>query len=137
VFVNPDALTRRQVMATGDGDITLNFANADLREVVRSVLGDLLRLNYVIDPALQGSITMQTSRPLPREAVLPALESALHANGATLVEQDGLYRVLPIRSWQSRASKPQPSSISLSMASPGRDRSRPARPVCAELASIS
>jgi general secretion pathway protein D len=96
VFVNPDAVAHGKEGTGGQGEITLNFAGADVREVVRTVLGDTLGLNYAVDPAVQGSITMQTSQPLPRSAVLPALESVLQLNGATIVEADGLYRVVPL-----------------------------------------
>jgi general secretion pathway protein D len=79
-----------------DGDVTLNFVNANLREVVDAVLGQILRLNYTLDPKLQASITLQTSRPLARDAVLPALEAVLQANGIALVPSDDVYRVVPL-----------------------------------------
>jgi general secretion pathway protein D len=78
------------------GDITLNFVDADIHEVVRSVLGDVLHLNYAIDPKLQSTVTVQTSRPLPREEVLPAFEEVLRASGLALVETAGLWRVVPL-----------------------------------------
>lgn len=82
---------------SGDtGDITLSFVDADVHEVVRSVLGDVLHLNYSIDPKIQATITVQTSRPLRRDAVLPVLQEVLHASGLALVRADGLYRVVPI-----------------------------------------
>ncbi|MBV8652780.1 MAG: type II secretion system secretin GspD [Alphaproteobacteria bacterium] len=78
------------------GDITLNFVDADIHEVVRSVLGDVLHLNYAIDPKLQSTVTVQTSRPLPRDQVLPAFEEVLRASGLALVETGGLWRVVPL-----------------------------------------
>src|SRR5580698_6652189 len=59
------------------GDITLNFVNADIRDVAKAVLGDYLKLNYEISTNVQGSVTIQTSQPLSRKEVLPALEQAL------------------------------------------------------------
>ena len=80
-----------------EGDITLNFINADVREVVRSVLGDILGENYALDPRVQGSITVKTSRPLPRGALLPMLEQILQINGFALVRQTDNYIVLPLQ----------------------------------------
>jgi len=77
------------------GDVTLNFADADVRDVVRSVLGDVLHLNYAVDPNVQAKITVQTARPLKREAVLPALQELLRASGLALVEAAGIYHVMP------------------------------------------
>jgi general secretion pathway protein D len=67
-----------------------------VREAVRLVLGDMLKLNYVVDPQVQGAITAQTSRPLGRDAVLPTFEVILRANGASLVQEGAVYRVIPL-----------------------------------------
>lgn len=83
------------VIASG-GDVTLDFVNVDVRDVARSVLGDLLKLTYAVDPALQTSVTLQTGRPIARTAVLPTLQSALQLSGIALVERDGVYRLVPI-----------------------------------------
>ncbi|WP_299390672.1 type II secretion system secretin GspD [Pelagibius sp.] len=83
-----------QVQDTAEG-VTLNFVDADLREVIRAVLEDTLDLNYVIDPNVQGRVTLQTSQPLEPEQVLPTLEELLRINGAALVEMEGLFRVVP------------------------------------------
>ena len=37
----------------------------------------------------------RTSRPLPREAVLPALESVLRSSGASIVKSGDLYKIVP------------------------------------------
>ena len=68
------------------GDITLNFVNADVREVLPRVLGDILHLNYTIDPKVQANVTIQTSRPIAQKDVLPVLEETLRASGLALVE---------------------------------------------------
>jgi general secretion pathway protein D len=78
------------------GDITLNFVNTDIKDVVKAVLGDYLKLNYEIGSNVQGSVTIQTSQPLQRAQVLPALEQALRLNGMTVVESHGIYKVLPL-----------------------------------------
>lgn len=78
------------------GDITLNFVDTDVREVVRSVLGDVLHLNYSIDSKVQATVTVQTSRPLQRDQVLPTLQEVLRTSGLALVESGGVYRVVPI-----------------------------------------
>ncbi len=83
------------IVAAGD-DVTLNFVDTDLHDVMRSVLGDLLGLSYVVDPKLQATITVQTARPLHRDQVLPALQGILRADGFGLVETGSIYRVVPI-----------------------------------------
>ena len=78
------------------GDITLNFVNTDIKDVAKAVLGDYLKLNYEIGANVQGAVTIQTSQPLQRSQVLPALEQALRLNNLTVVESHGIYKVLPL-----------------------------------------
>ncbi len=78
-----------------DGDITLNFENTSLLEVVKVILGDLLGQSYVIDPAVNGSVTLQSARPVNRDSLLPTLELLLRMNGASLVRLGEQYRVVP------------------------------------------
>jgi general secretion pathway protein D len=89
---------RSQLSLTRDveGEITLNVVDADLREVVRLVLEDTLGANYVIDPLVEGTITVQTSRPLPAADLVALLDTVLRLNGAALVRADNLYKVVPI-----------------------------------------
>ncbi|MDQ3774767.1 MAG: type II secretion system secretin GspD [Pseudomonadota bacterium] len=92
-FVNPKAVAPRPP-DTG-GEYTLNFEATDLQEVVKVVIGDLLKESYFIDPKVTGQVTIQTSRPLKRAELLPTLENLLRLNGAVLLRSDGLYKVMP------------------------------------------
>ncbi len=83
---------------TTPGDVTLNFDGTDIREVVKVVLGDLLQVNYVIDPQVTGAASLQTERPLRREHLIPTLETLLRMNNAALIESGGSYQVKPISS---------------------------------------
>ncbi len=87
---------RVQVAQAGPGEFTLNFADADLREVIRAMLQDSLETNYTLDPRVQGLVTLQTSRPLSRDQILPTLEEILRLNGAAIIEGDGIFRIVPI-----------------------------------------
>ncbi|HYM73998.1 MAG TPA: type II secretion system secretin GspD [Stellaceae bacterium] len=95
--------------ATGaaPADVTLNFAGADIRDVINAVLGQTLKLNYVIDPEVQGPITFNVSRPISRDEVLSTLEAVLNSRGATMVQVDGIIRVMPLRK-ENRAAAAAP-----------------------------
>lgn len=80
------------------GDVTLNFADTDIREVARVILGTTLKLNYTIDPGIRGTATLDTGTPLARAELLPTLETLLNQNGATLIRKGDLYAVVPIAS---------------------------------------
>ncbi len=77
------------------GQYTLNFDDADLGEVAKVILGDILKLNYTLSPKAGGKITLQTTRPLRKNEVLPALEMVLRMNGLSLTRKNGFYWVGP------------------------------------------
>ena len=77
------------------GDVSLDFADTDIREVVAQILGTILKVNYTIDPGIRGTATLHTVRPLNRAELVPTLESLLAQNGAALVMNGALYRVVP------------------------------------------
>ena len=79
----------------GKGEFSLNFDDADLGEVAKVILSDILGKNYTISPLVTGKVTLQTSKPLSREELLPALDMLLSINNAALVNQNGLYLIKP------------------------------------------
>lgn len=83
--------------AADPADVTLNFAGADIRDVINAVLGETLKLNYVIDPEVSGPVTFNVSRPISRDELLSTLEAVLNSRGATMVQSDGIIRVMPLR----------------------------------------
>lgn len=94
VNANPAAIKRAG--GDGKGTVTLNFEGADLREVVKFIMTDLLELNYIMSPNVQGQVTLQTSKPVTEADLLPTLETLLKINGAVLVDDGNLLRVLPV-----------------------------------------
>lgn len=114
VFVGtPSAPTGAATNSTADanGEVGFNFVNVEIRDIVREILGEQLHLGYVIDPKVQGTATVQTGAPLPREAVLPTLENVLRANGLALVNLNGIYRILPIEDAPRAAGVPTTSPL--------------------------
>jgi general secretion pathway protein D len=85
-----------KVEVAAGGQMTLNFVGADIRDVVRAILGDILKVNFIIDAQVQGTVTMSTSRPIDRSALLATLEEVLRVNNAVLVRTDDqLFRIVP------------------------------------------
>src|SRR6185436_14724735 len=59
------------------------------------VLGDILQVGYLIDPRVQGTVTLASGRPVPRGDLLFVLENALKLGGASLVRDRRGYMVVP------------------------------------------
>ena len=82
--------------ATPERDVTINFIDADIRDVVRGVLGKTLQENVVIHPAVKGTVTLDISRPISRAELLAALEKALATSGAALIRGEAGWEVVPM-----------------------------------------
>ncbi|WP_445371978.1 type II secretion system secretin GspD [Methylomonas sp. HW2-6] len=74
----------------------IQFRDADIHSVIDAILGDALKLNYTVDPSIQGKITLHTRGPLSKAALLPVLETALLSVSAAIVQQGGIYHVMPL-----------------------------------------
>ena len=75
--------------------VTLNFEAADIREVVRNILGDILNESYTIDPAVGGTVTIRTTSGIPRDSLHATMEMLLRMNGATMVRENNVWKILP------------------------------------------
>jgi general secretion pathway protein D len=80
----------------GGPRFSFNFDDADVYSVIQTVLGDILKVNYVIDPKVKGRVTFRSIAPVPRDEVLPVMEVILRLNGIGIVEEAGIYRVVQI-----------------------------------------
>jgi type II secretory pathway component GspD/PulD (secretin) len=78
------------------GQFSFNFDDADVFSVIQTIFGDVLRVNYVVDPRVKGRVTFRSVSPVPRENVLPLMEVILRLNGIAIVEESGLYRIIPL-----------------------------------------
>ena len=79
----------------GDG-VELNFESADIQSVAKSVLGDTLGVNFVVDPRVQGNVTLASTGPISRKDVLPVFESALRMSNVAVVREGDLMKIVPI-----------------------------------------
>jgi len=78
------------------GQVTLNFDDADVFSVIQSIFGDILKVNYIIDPRVKGRVNFRSVAPVAGEHILPIMEVILRLNGIGIVEDGGLYRIVPI-----------------------------------------
>ncbi|TDJ63191.1 MAG: type II secretion system protein GspD [Proteobacteria bacterium] len=76
--------------------IILNFQAADIQEVVKAILGDILGENYIIEQGVSGTVTTETSGGLNKSDLLPILEMLLRQSQAALIKDGTVYRIVPI-----------------------------------------
>ena len=81
--------------SAGSDGYSLNLVDAPIPAAAKSVLGDTLGLNYVVDPRVTGKITLQTTSPVSKNALVDIFESALAVSGAVITKQNGNYQIVP------------------------------------------
>jgi general secretion pathway protein D len=74
--------------------ITLNFANADIEAVART-MAVVTGRDVVVDPRVKGTMNLVTDRAIAPAAAFNQFASALRLQGFAVVEADGLYKVVP------------------------------------------
>lgn len=80
----------------GQDAFQINFENASVPAVARTLLGDILHVTYVIDQRAQGTINIASSTPIARKDILPLFEEALRTNNAALIKDGPVYRIVPV-----------------------------------------
>ena len=73
-----------------------NCVDCDLLEFVRNIANEL-KLNYVVDPNVQGVVNILTYGEMRRSDLMSLLETVLQINGAAMVKTGPVYRILPSR----------------------------------------
>lgn len=79
----------KALVIPADGEkVQISLVNATIASAAKAVLGDALKLNYVVADGLEGRVTIQTTSPVPKDTLLELFNAALSASGAQIV-QDG------------------------------------------------
>ncbi len=78
------------------GDVSFNFDDADVFSVIQTIFGDVMKVNYIVDPQIKGRVNFRSVSPIPRDNVLPLMGVILRLNGIGVVEENSLYRIIPI-----------------------------------------
>ncbi|RMH90857.1 type II secretion system protein GspD [Lysobacter pythonis] len=79
----------------GRGGTSLVFQDEPIQSIIAVILGDMLGQNYVIAPGVQGTVNINTPRPVTQAEALRLLESVLAWNNARLIWADGRYNIVP------------------------------------------
>lgn len=87
-------IRRPELSAEAMQGTLLKFDNADIFEVLQAIMGDMLHLNYIVDPSVQGKVTINTQGAVSQADVFNLLESILSLNGLSIIRDGKLYKVI-------------------------------------------
>lgn len=77
-----------------DAGITLNFKDADIREVAATI-GQITHKNFIIDPRVQGRVTVVSSKPVSADAVYATFLSVLEVHGLAAAPEGQIIKIVP------------------------------------------
>ncbi len=84
------------VNENGERTVSLNLVGVDIESAAAAILGELLQINYVIDPGVQGTVNIRSSQPVTRTTAIEVFELALKQNNAVLVRRGDLFAIAPL-----------------------------------------
>ncbi|MDQ6708031.1 MAG: hypothetical protein M3Z85_18905, partial [Acidobacteriota bacterium] len=87
--------TPQAMPATATAPGGLNLTNASLLEVIDLLARDL-KINYILDPRVKGSVTINTYGDVKPVDLKPLLETILRMNGFAMVQVGNMYRIVPV-----------------------------------------
>lgn len=73
----------------------IEFENAPVGAVSRSIITETLKLGLTVDPRVSGNVSLSSGQPLKKEELIIALENALKTANANLLKDVNGYRVVP------------------------------------------
>ena len=75
-------------------DINFDFEDAELRSVIQAV-AEFTGRNFLVDPTVDGKVTVVAPEPLTEEEAYRVFQSVLEVNGYLTVEGDGVIKIVP------------------------------------------
>jgi len=90
-------------LTNGEEKITVNFVNADIQSVIKTV-GQHTGKNFILDPRVQGSINIVSDKPVSKDLLYQMLLSALRVHGFAAVEDANFVKIVPEAEAKTSAS---------------------------------
>jgi general secretion pathway protein D len=83
-----------------------SLQNVNLAEVI-DALARQLKINYILDPKVQGGVTLNTYGEVKEIDPRELLDTILRINGAAMVQTGSVYRIVPLADLASMPLHPQ------------------------------
>ncbi len=82
-------------------NFVLNFNNVDIKTFIKFV-GEFVKENYVIDPAVRGNVTIYSNKPVPVEQIDQIFKTVLSLYGYTVIKKGDISFIVPVSEGKAR-----------------------------------
>ena len=111
--INQAAASAPPPSMASSGQASFNFEGESLHAVIKAILGDMLGQSYNIAPGVQGTVTINTQKPVGSAGALALLEQVLAQNSARMVYSDGRYNIVTADQALANSGPPRTGSPAL------------------------
>lgn len=79
----------------GTDTYRMNFEDAEIKDVLQAVLGNILKVNFTLSPGVMGRVTISSASAQSKPELLSTLESVLASLGYSMTKTGSGYRISP------------------------------------------
>ena len=90
--VSPSSVQAKQPVKGEGGGIMLNFDNANIHEVIK-VFAETLNFNYIVNPKVEGSVSIRSGNPIPKSQLFTVFKKLLHTSGLDIIPEGDHYYI--------------------------------------------
>lgn len=73
--------------------VTLNLVNVPIAMAAKAVFSEILKKNFSVSDAISGTVTLQTTRPMSKQALVDTFEAVLSARGYGISRQGDTFMI--------------------------------------------
>ncbi|MEZ5465281.1 MAG: type II secretion system secretin GspD [Lysobacteraceae bacterium] len=85
-----------QASTSSGGRHTLNLKDADIGVLIQTV-SEITGKSFIVDPNVQGKVTVISSAPMSVDAIYEVFESVLRVHGFAAVPAGGMVKIVPVQ----------------------------------------
>lgn len=90
--VSPSSVQAKQPAKGEGGGIMLNFDNANIHEVIK-VFAETLNFNYIVNPKVEGAVSIRSGNPIPKSQLFTVFKKLLHTSGLDIIPEGDHYYI--------------------------------------------
>ncbi len=108
----PDAAAESRPASADAERITVNFVNADIQSVIKTV-GQHTGRNFILDPRVTGTVNIVSDKPVSKDMLYDILLAALRVQGFAAIEGRGFVKIVPEAEAKTSATPTGPAAARL------------------------
>ena len=94
LLLGASAIHAQEPIVSSDDGVTLNLRNTEIQTLI-TAMADLTGRNFVVDPRVQGSVTVVSSAPTDPDGLYEVFLSILKVHGFAAVEAGAVTKIIP------------------------------------------